>query len=376
MIKSLSASPRVAIACGGTGGHFFPGVAVGEALKGMGANVTLLISPKRIDRLAAKGLDGYTIHEIPAVAFSPRSPLVFLRGFWRALKNTADTYKENPPNAVLAMGGFTSVAPILLGRRHGVPTFLHESNAIPGRANRLLAPMVDEVFIGLEAARNRFLTTHPTVTGTPVRPEFTGLDKANCRTRLGLDVRRPVLLVMGGSQGARGINNLLLAALADLKRTLPDLQLLHLAGVGETERVRRVYERARMDATIHEFLADMPAALGAADIAVSRAGASSLAELAAARLPALLLPYPLAADDHQRYNACSFEAAGGAMVMGQTASPEQLVWAIERMLRKSQDMRMSLARLDTPGAAGRVAARVLAGCYSARQNFSLAAALA
>jgi len=193
---------------------------------------------------------------------------------------------------------------------------------------------------------------------------------------LGLDVRRPVLLVMGGSQGARGINNLLLAALADLKRTLPDLQLLHLAGAGETERVRRVYERARMDATIHEFLADMPAALGAADIAVSRAGASSLAELAAARLPALLLPYPLAADNHQRYNACSFEAAGGAMVMEQTESPERLVWAIERMFEKSQDMRMSLARLDTPGAAGRVAARVLAGCYSARQNSRLTAVLA
>ena len=109
----------------------------------------------------------------------------------------------------------------------------------------------------------------------------------------------------------------------------------------------------------------MPAALGAADIAVSRAGASSLAELAAARLPALLLPYPLAADDHQRHNAREFKTAGGAMVMEQTESPERLACSIERMFEKSQDMRTSLARLDTPGAAGRVAARVLAGCYSA-----------
>ena len=376
MTKLHSASPRVAIACGGTGGHFFPGVAIGEALKEMGVNVTLLISPKKIDRLAAQALAGYTICEIPAVAFSPRSPLVFIRGFWRALKSTADTYKENPPNAVLAMGGFTSAAPIVLGRRHGVPTFLHESNAIPGRANRLLATIVDEIFIGVEAARNRFLNTRVTVAGTPVRPEFIGLDKASCRTRLGLDVRRSVLLIMGGSQGARGINELLLAALPSLKRARPDLQLLHLTGKGEMERVRRVYERAEMEVTIHEFLADMPAALGAADVAVSRAGASSLAELAAARLPALLLPYPLAADDHQRHNARGFMAAGGAVVMEQTESPERLACFIERLFEKSQNMRMSLARLDTSGAAGRVAARVLAGCYSARQNFKLTAALA
>jgi len=374
--KLYSASPRVAIACGGTGGHFFPGVAVGEALKEMGAKVMLLISPKKIDRLAAQAMDGYEIQEIPAVAFSSRSPMTFLHGFWHALKSTSDAYKEKPPNAVLAMGGFTSAAPIVLGKRYGVATFLHESNAIPGRANRLLAPLVDEIFIGLEAARNRFLNTSATVTGTPVRSEFTDLNKTACRIRLGLDVRRSVLLIMGGSQGARGVNELLLAALPSLKRIRPDLQLLHLAGKGEMERVRRVYERAKMEVTIHEFLADMPAALGAADVAVSRAGASSLAELAAARLPALLLPYPLAADDHQRHNARGFMAAGGAVVMEQTESPERLVCFIERVFEKSQDMRMSLARLDTSGAAGRVAARVLAGCSSTRQNLKLMAALA
>ncbi len=376
MTKLHFASPHVAIACGGTGGHFFPGVAVGEALHEMGAKVTLLISPKEIDRLAARALNGYTIREISAVAFSLRSPLSFLRGFLRAVKNTADIYKENLPNAVLAMGGFTSAAPIVLGRRHGVPTFLHESNAIPGRANRLLAPIVDEIFIGQEEARNRFLNTRAIVTGTPVRPEFLSLDKTNCRDRLGLDIRRPVLLVMGGSQGAQGINDLLLAALPELKRARPDLQLLHLTGKGGAERVCRVYERSGMDASIHEFLVDMPTALGAADIAVSRAGASSLAELAAARLPALLLPYPLSADDHQRYNARGFEAAGGAMVMEQTESPERLVYLIERMFEKLTDMRISLAQLDVPGAAGRVAARVLAGCYSARQNLGLTAAMA
>ena len=234
MTKLHSASPRVAIACGGTGGHFFPGVAVGEALKEMGANVMLLISSKKIDRLAAQALDGYEIQEIPAVAFSPRSPLGFLYGFWRALKSTSDAYKERPPNAVLAMGGFTSAAPIVLGKRHRVATFLHESNAIPGRANRLLAPVVDEIFIGLETARNRFLNTSATVTGTPVRQEFTGLDKADCRIRLGLDVGRSVLLIMGGSQGARGINELLLAALPSLKRARPDLQLLQ----PEVEKLR------------------------------------------------------------------------------------------------------------------------------------------
>jgi UDP-N-acetylglucosamine--N-acetylmuramyl-(pentapeptide) pyrophosphoryl-undecaprenol N-acetylglucosamine transferase len=367
--KGCPATPRIAIACGGTGGHFFPGVAVGDALRERGAEVTLLISPKKIDRQAARTLEGFTIRELPAVAFSMRSPLGFIRGFWRSLGAAAKVFKERPPAAVLAMGGFTSAAPIVQGWRRGAATFLHESNAIPGRANRMLAPWVDGIFAGLEAARDRFLNTSTIVTGTPVRPGFVGLDPSVCRDRLGLDVQRPTLLVMGGSQGARGVNDLMLAALPGLVRARPRWQVLHLAGEGEVERVRRAHERAGRDAQVHAFLDNMPAALGAADVAVSRAGASSLAELAAARLPSVLVPYPLAADDHQRHNARGFEAAGGAVVVEQGTPPSQMIRAIDRLMENRNDMRAALARQDVPGAADRVAAQVLAGCGSPRRQF-------
>jgi len=367
--KGSHATPRIAIACGGTGGHFFPGVAVGDALQERGAEVMLLISPKKIDRQAARSLEGFSIRELPAVAFSVRSPLGFVRGFWRSLRAVANVFNEDPPAAVLAMGGFTSAAPIVQGWRMGAATFLHESNAIPGRANRLLAPWVDGIFTGLEAARNRFLNTSAIVTGTPVRPGFVGLDRSDCRDRLGLDARRPTLLVMGGSQGARGVNDLLLAALPGLIRARPSWQVLHLTGEGEAERVRRAHERAGRDARVLAFLDDMPAALGAADVAVSRAGASSLAELAAARLPSVLVPYPLAADDHQRHNARGFEAAGGAVMVEQGAPPSQLARAIDCLMKNRNEMRVALARQDAPGAADRVAVQVLAGCGLTRRLF-------
>ncbi|MBL69023.1 MAG: hypothetical protein CMO74_11335 [Verrucomicrobiales bacterium] len=368
------ASPHIVIACGGTGGHFFPGAAVGGVLREMGAEVTLLISTKKIDQQSARTLENMAVREIPAVGYSTRAPWKFAGGFLKALKATLAVFKEPPPVAVLAMGGFTSLAPVVLGRLRGVTVFLHESNAIPGRANRLLAPLAEEIFVGMENARGRFLNKKVTVTGTPVRKGFVGQVKRECRERLGLDPDRPVLLAMGGSQGALGINGLVAGALADFKKTLPGLQLLQLTGEGGAEEARTACAYAGVDAVVHDFLGDMAQALGAADVAVSRAGASSLAEMAAARLPVVLVPYPLAADDHQRHNARAFAGAGGGLVLEQNSQPSELAAAVGQLFKKRASVRQSLARMDVPGAAGRVAVRVLSGGVAARRGASLAVA--
>jgi len=350
-------SPRVVIACGGTGGHFFPGAAVGRELMTAGARVTLLVSSKSVDRQAARTQEGMDIREISAAALQRRAPWRFLSGLCRSLTEIHGIYRSDPPSAVLVMGGFTSAAPALLGWLWDVPVFLHESNAIPGRANRLLAPLACGVFAGFGAARGRFLHQSVEVTGTPVRSAFFRLDTADCRARLGLKADRPVVLVMGGSQGARSINELVCGMLPKLLVARPDLQFLHLTGDTDLNSVRSAYRVARGRAVVRAFLNDMPAALGAADVAVGRSGASSLAELAAAGVPAVLVPMPGSADDHQRHNARYYSEAYGAKVVEQSAGPAALRAAILDQLNNPKTGSLPASRDE--GAATRVAVRIL-----------------
>src|SRR5262249_47238080 len=145
----------------------------------------------------------------------------------------------------------------------------------------------------------------------------------SCRLALGLDASRPVLLVMGGSQGASGINELVTQALASLRQAAPELQYLHLTGPSDLEKVQAAYAAQKCPALVRPFLTEMELALGAATLAVSRAGGSSLAELAAMRLPAILVPYPFAADNHQYYNARALSDAGAALLLAQNTATSQ-----------------------------------------------------
>src|SRR5256885_944518 len=142
MMASASEHPNVAIACGGTGGHLFPGLAVAGQLARHGVKVTLMISPKEVDQLAVKGADDLNVVTLPAVGLTRGHRLAFLRGFVASYRAALVWFRQNPPQAALAMGGFTSAPPILAAKRLGATTFLHESNSIPGRANRWLSWMV------------------------------------------------------------------------------------------------------------------------------------------------------------------------------------------------------------------------------------------
>jgi UDP-N-acetylglucosamine--N-acetylmuramyl-(pentapeptide) pyrophosphoryl-undecaprenol N-acetylglucosamine transferase len=357
--------PRTAaIACGGTGGHLFPGLAVGRELRRRGCAVTLLVSCREIDRQAAAAAGEMEVVRLPAVGLARGNVPSFLWHFWQSFRMSRLCFVRRPPQLVLAMGGFTAAPPVLAARRLGARTFLHESNTVPGRANRWLARWVDGVFVYFPAASEGLRARRIEVTGMPVREEFLRLaPAAAARTALGLKGDAPVLLVMGGSQGARKINELITGILPALLEAVPRLQFVHLTGPDDLERVRAAYAARGCPAVVRAFLGDMAPALAAADAAVSRAGASSLAEFAACRLPAILIPYPTAADNHQYHNALAFARGGAARALPQdTLSPELLTREIVALLgdaARQTAMRQALRAWHSPQAAADIADRML-----------------
>ena len=353
----------IAIACGGTGGHLFPGLSVAEKLLQRDCVVTLLISPKEVDQEAVRSASGMEIVTLPAIGLQRGGEIAFLRGFKKSYGAARRLFKTNRPDAVLAMGGFTSAPPILAGKRLGAQTFLHESNTIPGRANRWLSWVVNRAFVGFHSAAGRLNNRKVTITGTPVRASFKPRDAAACRAALGFDPTRPLLLVMGGSQGANGINELVIKSLPTFAKLAPTLQWFHLAGPKDAQKVKQAYETLKLKAVVHPFFSGMELALGAASAAISRAGASSLAELAAMRVPSVLVPYPAATDDHQLHNARAFAQTGAARILEQEgataeAMAEQIV-GIVKCAATRQKMQRALAQWQAPRAAQEIADAML-----------------
>ncbi len=355
--------PFVAIACGGTGGHLFPGIAVGEALQAVGADVLLIVSEKEVDREAVKSVRGMQAAAGPAVA-STAGFGAFLRGLFSSVRHSRACFRGRRPDALLAMGGFTSAGPALAARLMGVPIFVHEANSIPGRANRWLAPLAREAFVMFPGASNRLNNRRVTVAGMPVRGEFQPADPGAARMALGLDPEREVILIMGGSQGASAINDAAMAAVPKLLESRPNLQFLHLTGLKDIERCAAYWRESGARAVVSPFLSEMDAALSAATLAISRAGASSLAEFAAMRLPSILIPYPSAADDHQLHNARAFcQSGAAAMIPQRNLTAATLVPVVLNLIEDSAHRAHAveaLAQWHAPNCADQIARRILA----------------
>lgn len=313
---------RLVIACGGTGGHLFPGIAVAQEARRRGWETMLLISEKQIDALATQGHEDLRFEKVPAVGMPKPFSLKMLRFVWKFFQTRQHCRKllrEFQADAVLGMGGFTSLPPVQAGRSLGLRTFVHESNAIPGKANKLTSKFCTGVLLGLEACAKFFPAGKTKITGTPLRA---GLLTVPTRTEglafFGLSEGKKTILIMGGSQGARGVNRAVVEALPLLDANA--VQVLHITGPGEYETLRTAYAaHAHFTAAVIPFCQRMEMAYAASDLAVSRSGGSSLAELSAFGLPTILVPYPTAADDHQRRNADVFSKAGAAIAMEETA---------------------------------------------------------
>ncbi|MEP6809475.1 MAG: undecaprenyldiphospho-muramoylpentapeptide beta-N-acetylglucosaminyltransferase [Chthoniobacterales bacterium] len=348
------------IACGGTGGHLFPGLAVAEVLKARGHEVLLFISEKEIDALAVSNRSEFRFEKLPTIGLpSPFSPTIFRfsQRFYESLASCRRIYRKFSPHAVLGMGGFTSTAPIMAGRMRRVPTFIHESNAIPGKANRTTARMVRAVLLGFKECAPFFPRAHTEVTGTPIRSDLRRMDRATARRKLGLQENLRTILVMGGSQGASGINQAIIKSLPTLQGE--PFQVIHLAGARDERLAADNYQRENIPAYVAAFHHAMEEVYSAADMAVARSGASSLSELAAFALPAILIPFPYAADDHQTRNAEIFTRADAAVLLREAdLSGDQLATKIRELLSDPQrlhQMSENCAQLAPKNAAELVA---------------------
>ncbi len=313
------AGKGVVIACGGTGGHLFPGIAVAEELVKRGRAVVLLISEKEIDAKASQGYGHLRFEQLPSVAMPrPWSPKMasFLLRFSRGLRVTSRLIREIDAGCVLGMGGFTSTAPLMAGRWAKCQGLIHESNAIPGRANRLNARYAHLALVGWEACVGHFAPGKAKVVGTPVRPAFFQLpDQAAAREKFGLDPQAFTIMVMGGSQGARGINEAVCASLPHFAGH--PIQFLHFSGKADREMVVQAYAASDLRHHVSEFCSAMDWAYAASDFSVCRSGASSLTEMSVVGLPGLLVPFPYAADDHQTRNAEVFAAQDASILVQQ-----------------------------------------------------------
>ena len=310
---------QLVIACGGTGGHLFPGLAVAEAVRRRGHEVSFFISPKAVDRRALEGA-GEMVHgvEIPAVGWSGiLGSGKFIFHFLTAVRRASEEIKKRHAGAILGMGGFVSGASVGAARMAGLPYFLHESNAIPGRATQILAKGARRVFVGFSECGRHLPKAKVEVTGTPVRSRLGRLTREEALRKLGLHPKRQLVVVLGGSQGARGLNEAMLRGLPAMRGEVNHIQILHLSGEAHQKNVQRGYEGSGFHAVVLGFCDEMEAVYAAADLVVARSGAGTLAELAACGLPAILVPFPAAAADHQMANAHAYGDEGAGEVIAE-----------------------------------------------------------
>ena len=309
-------SPVYVLAAGGTGGHLFPAEAVARLLVQTGGAVHLL-TDRRADAFAEK-VPGVTVDLVRAgqLGGGPLHAAYGLAELAVGIVQARRLLRRLAPAAVVGFGGYPSVPTMLAAAQLGLPTLIHEQNAVFGRANRLLAPRARRIAIGFAATQglrpgDRARAIH---TGNPVRPAILALGAEGYAA----PEKSIELLVVGGSQGARFFAESMPPVLAALPAEMrARLRLAQQARPEDKEAVAAQYRALGIDAQIETFFDDMPARLKRAHLVVSRAGASTVAELAAAGRPALLVPYPHAMDDHQTANAAEFVAAGGGWAFAQ-----------------------------------------------------------
>jgi UDP-N-acetylglucosamine--N-acetylmuramyl-(pentapeptide) pyrophosphoryl-undecaprenol N-acetylglucosamine transferase len=354
-----SGSLRVLIAAGGTGGHIIPALAVARELVSRHSSDVLFVgTPRGLEsRLVPDA--GFRLHLIevgPLKNVSLATRLRTLLDIPRSLMACRKLIREFKPNVVLGVGGYASGPGMAAALMLHVPTMAFEPNAMPGLANRLVGKRVQAAAVNFPAAAAYFRNVE--VTGIPVRPEFFKLPSPTGTS--------PHLLIFGGSQGARLFNNTLPAIARALFDAVPGLTILHQAGARHAETTEAAYKQSGADSArwqVSGFLDDMPARFGAANLVMARSGASTVAELAAAGKPALLVPFAAAADDHQTRNAEEMVTAGAAVMLKETdlADHSRLLNSLVALLTSRDRLAaMSAAALTQahPGAAEQIADRL------------------
>lgn len=320
---------RVLIAGGGTGGHLFPGVALAEEVKARGGEV-LFVGTERGIEARVLAADGWSLACIDATGIKGRGLGGLVRGlvrlplaWWQSLR----ILRRYRPDVVVGVGGYASGPVVATAAMLRYPTAILEQNSIPGITNRILARLVRRVFCTFPDRLGYFPARKVVLAGNPIRrPILAALQNPGAGEAA--SERVPRLFVFGGSQGARAINDRVLAATPGLLARVPGLEVLHQTGRGDETRVREGYAAlglAEPRVRVAAFLADMATPYGWCDAVLCRAGATSLAELAAAGKPAVLVPFPQATDNHQEHNARALVDVGAAVLLRESEWTDEAV---------------------------------------------------
>lgn len=345
---------------GGTGGHLFPGLAVAEELAARSPNARcLFVGSNRAIEVQIINKSGFDHVGLPikSTATIKRHPVQFTKHFWQSYSKAKRILREQKPQAVIGLGGFASVPVVFAASRQNIPVILLEQNVIAGRATRLLCKRAQAVCLSFPAELSGLPTNTVThVTGNPVRKSIQEL----CQSPTPRDDK--TLLVIGGSQGAKAVNEAVIEMAGGLKESLKGWTILHQTGNEGRLMVKSRYRELNLYAEVEPFFERMDQHYKVATLAISRAGATSLAELACAGCPSVLIPYPNSVKNHQLLNARFFEQAGAAQVVEQQQceieTAKKLTAACQQLIddaNKQETMQQAMKGLTQPDAAARVA---------------------
>ena len=345
------------IAGGGTGGHLFPGIAIAEELRAQHPDAAVrFVGTTRGIEARVVPAQGWELDTIDISGLKTVGVLGAIRGLFRiprALWQARRLLKAFEPDAVIGVGGYASGPVVLMARLRGIPTAICEQNSIPGLTNKILGKLVRRVFLAFEETRRFFKPKKILMSGNPIRRDLV----ARLLAGSARDPDKLHVLVCGGSLGAVAVNDLASQALIALAKERR-LSIVHQTGDKDADKIRVRYAEAGVTAEVSAFIVDMAAAYLGADLIVARAGATTVAELAIAGKPAIFIPYPFAADDHQTLNAREMAERGAALCFAQKDLTAELLADAIRTLDAAKRAAMSTAMkaFAKPGAAGAVIA--------------------
>ncbi|TDT61858.1 undecaprenyldiphospho-muramoylpentapeptide beta-N-acetylglucosaminyltransferase [Fonticella tunisiensis] len=352
---------KVIISGGGTGGHIYPGIAIARKIKEkeQDSRIYFIGSHNGLEKkLVPK--EGFNIDLIEVEGLNKKFSLKTFSSIVKVFKGYAEArrlIKKYNPDVVIGTGGYVCGPVVLAAALKGIPTLIHEQNAFPGITNKILARFVNKIAITFKEAEQYFPKGKVVYTGNPIRSQLLKANKQKARENWGFDMNRPLILVVGGSRGARNINNAVVDALEDINRE--GIQLLFITGENQYDDVIMQIEKKGINLKkfdgikVVPYVYNMQDALGACDLIVSRAGATIISEITAMGIPAIIIPSPYVANNHQEYNAMALEENGAAIVIKESQLKDDIfkdqVLSIiknKEMLHKMSENSKKISKID------------------------------
>ena len=356
---------RIIIAGGGTGGHIFPAIAIAKAIVRLQPQTQILfVGASGKMEMEKVPLAGFRIEGLTIAGFNRSSliknislPFKLLKSFFQV----SNIFKSFKPTAVIGVGGYSSFPVLRYAQAKGVDTFIHESNSYAGKSNRMLGKNATKIFVAIDGMGKFFPSNKIIQTGNPVREAIVNskLSREEAILFFGLDPNKKTVLAIGGSLGAKNINEALAKGISEFEKN--DLQLIWQTGKPCVEKGREI-ANGKSNIWVNDFITQMENAYGAADIVISRSGAMSIAELAVMKKPAVLVPFPFAAEDHQTVNAQRLVDKNAAMMIPDSAALDQLVSTVVELSKnekKQQALKENISELAVNNADEVIAQEIL-----------------